>query len=175
MDKNLKERILYSIKIAIILTVMFVVIEQLYRIYSPSLTYNLNAKLIVEHFIMNFLVISLKNIRSIKIIYSIIIMFIFFQYTHMNFYGSWIFPLEYMLFFTQFSEVLQTFSAVVGIVIIPLLLSSLLLIFVLKILSSLKDNRLQIPYLRFILIIYVVHTCLTRVSTFFRPACTLIP
>jgi glucan phosphoethanolaminetransferase (alkaline phosphatase superfamily) len=157
MDKTLKEKILYSIKIAFILTVVFIVIEQIYRIYSPSLTHNLNVKLIAEYFIMNILLISLKSVRAIKIIYSISILFVFFQYTHINFYGSWIFPLEYILFFTQFSEVLNTFTGVIWIIIIPLLLSLFLFISVLKILSSLKDNRLQIPYLRFILIAYVVY------------------
>jgi len=154
---TLIKKIYYNISIAFLLATVFVLSEQIFRIYNDSLTFNLNLKLFAEFFIINFLIISLKSKISIKLIYTIIIILIFFQYIHMNFYGSWIFPLEYIMFFQEFSEVMQTFSSVMYIAVIPSIICLVSIIIIYFILNNLRNDRLKIPYLNIIWVLYLMY------------------
>ena len=150
------KKALYSIFTASLLGLIFVSIEQIFRIYNDSLTFNLTVKLFFEYMAINLLIISLKSKKAIKIVYLIVILLIFFQYVHMNFYGSWIFPLEYILFFKDFSEVMQTFVSVLDITIIPFILSFIMYLLIYLMIDNLRDHRLKIPYMNYIWVLYLV-------------------
>jgi len=158
-DKVLEliKKILYNLSIAVVLGLIFVSAEQLFRVYHNSLIFNFKFKLLLEYIAINFLIISLNSKRAIKIIYFIIVLIVFFQYVHMNFYGSWIFPLEYILFFTEFSEVMQTFTSVLDIAIAPLILCAIMLVLIYILVNNLKDDRLKIPYLNYIWMAYLIY------------------
>ena len=80
----------------------------------------------------------------------------FFQFVHFNYYGSWIFPMEYLLFFTEFDEVVKTFETVLYMSYFPLFITTILAILIRLIIKNLSDERLKIPFLSYILIGYLV-------------------
>ena len=81
---------------------------------------------------------------------------VFFQFVHFNYYGSWIFPMEYVLFFTEFDEVVKTFETVLYMAYIPFILSAILWLGIYFTLKNMSDERLKIPYLSYILIGYLI-------------------
>ena len=157
MFKDTAKKVIYNVIVALVISLVFIAVEQFFRSYSEGLDLNFKLKLIAEYTIINFLIISLKSKKAIKIVYLILTSIIVFQYVHYNFYGSWIFPLEYILFFTQFSEVLNTFSSIYSIAFLPLILGTILFTSSFFIVSKMKDDRLVIPYLKFIWIAYLIY------------------
>lgn len=154
--KEIYKKILYNLLIALSISLLFITTEQIYRIYNDILMFNLNAKTFAEYLIINFLILSLTSKRAIIITYSILITLIWFQYMHFAYFGTWIFPLEYYLFFTKFQETFDTFKTVVTIGIIPTILMSIVTLGIYFIIKNLKDTKLNIPYLGIILIIFLI-------------------
>lgn len=155
MNKTFKN-ILYNILIATAISLLFIASEQLYRIYNDILMFNLNAKTFAEYIIINFLILSLVSKRVIAVAYSLLITFVWFQYMHFSYFGTWIFPLEYYLFFTKFQETFDTFKTVATIAIVPSLLIATVSVGVYFIIKNIKETRLQIPYLGIILIVFLI-------------------
>jgi hypothetical protein len=102
----------YNILLALFISTIFISIEQFYRVYNDILIFNLTFKSFFEQFVIHLLVVSIVNKRAIFIIYFIFVLFTWFQLVHFSYYGTWIFPLEYLLFFIEFKEVLVTFKSV---------------------------------------------------------------
>ena len=84
------------------------------------MTFNLTVKTVLEYFAVNFFILALKNIKTVAAVYGLLLLFFFLQLTHFNYYGTWIFPLEYLLFFTKFRETMETFLTVLDITYLPL-------------------------------------------------------
>jgi glucan phosphoethanolaminetransferase (alkaline phosphatase superfamily) len=147
---------LHTFKISLGMSFIFILIEQLYRIYNPILTFNLSIDTVGELLLINFLILSLSNKKIIIGIYIFIFTLISAQLLHFSYYGSWIFPLEYLLFFTKFHETLETFSTVLDLMLTPLAIIFIGIPFAIYLLRSLKDRRFIIPYLGYIWIVLVI-------------------
>ncbi|MCD6172254.1 MAG: sulfatase-like hydrolase/transferase [Sulfurimonas sp.] len=154
--KKIYKNILYNLLIALLISLLFITTEQIYRIYNDILMFNLNAKTFAEYLIINFLILSLTSKRAIIATYSLLITFIWFQYMHFAYFGTWIFPLEYYLFFTKFQETFDTFKTVATIGITPTILMGIVTLGTYFIIKNLKDTKLNIPYLGIILIIFLI-------------------
>lgn len=150
--KNFQNNIL----LALIITILFISIEQFYRIYNDILTFNLTMKSFFEQLLINLLIVSIISRKAILIVYTILALFVWFQLIHFSYYGTWIFPLEYLLFFTQFEEVLGTFTTVLNITVIPTICIIILLSSIIYTLNKFEINRIKIPYLSIILIIFIL-------------------
>lgn len=145
-----------NIFLALILTIIFISIEQFYRVYNDILIFNLTFKSFIEQFIIHLLVISIINKRAIFVIYFIFSLFIWFQLVHFSYYGTWIFPLEYILFFIEFQEVFLTFKSVLGITIFPTILFFIILLLSIFFIKKFNNNRYKVKYLSIFLIIAVL-------------------
>ena len=145
-----------NIIFALIITTLFIFIEQFYRIYNDILIFNLTIKSFLEQFLINLLIISIISRRAILVIYTILSLFVWFQLAHFSYYGTWIFPLEYILFFTQFGEVVGTFTSVLNIMTLPTIFFILLLSFIIYTLNRFEKNRIKIPYLSILLIVFIL-------------------
>jgi len=154
--KKIYKNILYNLTISLLISLLFITTEQIYRIYNDILVFNLTPKSFAEHLIINFLILSLMSKRAISITYAILITFVWFQFMHFSYFGTWIFPLEYYLFFTKFQETFDTFKTVATIGIVPTTLMAIVSIGIYFILKNLKDDRAKIPYLGIILIIFLI-------------------
>jgi len=122
--KNFQNNIL----LALIITILFISIEQFYRIYNDILTFNLTMKSFFEQLLINLLIVSIISRKAILIVYTILALFVWFQLIHFSYYGTWIFPLEYLLFLSEFGEVLGTFKSILHITILPTILFLFLVI-----------------------------------------------
>lgn len=150
--KNFFSKFKYNLFLALLITFIFITIEQSFRVYNDILSFNLTLKSFFEQFFIHLLIISIVSKRVIFIIYFILTLFTWFQLVHFSYYGTWIFPLEYILFFLEFKETLLTFKSVLNIAIVPSILTLILILSVYFILNKFSSKRKQIPYLSYILI-----------------------
>lgn len=153
---NFISKLLYNVFIALIITALFIAVEQIYRIYNDILSFNLTPKSIAEQFAINLLIVSIVKTRAILITYILIAAFVWFQILHFAYFGTWIFPLEYLLFFTKFQETYDTFRTVAEIGIIPTIMILILLISIYYLLRNSEEKRLKIPFLSFVLIAFII-------------------
>ena len=153
--KNNFIKFTYNILLAFIITLLFVSFDQIFRLYNNILVFNLDFKSFLEQFFINLLIVSIVKSRAIFVTYAILATFVWFQLLHFSYFGTWIFPLEYMLFFTKFKEVFDTFKSVTNITIIPTIMFFILLISIYYLLKKYEEKRLKIPYLSYILIIAI--------------------
>ncbi len=146
----------FNIFLALIITILFVSVEQIYRGYNDILFFNLDLKSFIEQFIINLLIVSIVRTRAIFISFVLIATFVWFQIVHFAYFGTWIFPLEYLLFFTKFQETYDTFRTVANIGIIPTIMIITLLVTIYFLLKNSEEKRLKIPYLSLILIAFII-------------------
>ncbi len=154
--KNFVSKFSYNIILAVIITLLFIFVEQIYRVYNDILSFNLNIKSILEQFIINLLLVSIVKTRAIFITYFILSLFVWFQIAHFAYFGTWIFPLEYYLFFTKFKETYDTFRTVTSIAILPTIMIIVLIISIFYLLKNSEEKRLKIPFLSYILIAFII-------------------
>lgn len=154
--KEILSKFKYNIILAVAITSTFVITEQLFRIYNDLLTFNLSIKIFLEQFLINLIIISVVSRKAILIAYSILVLFVWFQLVHFSYYGTWIFPLEYILFFSQFQETYKTFVSITHIAIIPTLITMFILINIYYLVNKFERNRVKIPFLSFFIILVLV-------------------
>lgn len=146
-------KLFFTLRFALLISAVFIIIEQIFRLYQPSLAFNLTPESFGELFLTHFLLLSLKNKRAIYAVYTVLILLVLFEFIHFSYFGSWIFPLEYYLFLVKFRETFETFSTVTSIVFVPVLLAVFAFTAVLVALGKMDDDRrLRIPYLSALLV-----------------------
>ncbi len=139
-----------------ITALLFVTAEQIFRITNPILTFNLTVKTFFEYFAIFFFVFALKKRRTVQRVFGFVLLLFFVQLTHFNYYGTWIFPLEYLMFFTKFRETMETFTTVLDITVIPLLLTAAVGIGTFRLLRRYDDRRLHIPWIGIVWILVLI-------------------
>ncbi len=154
--KNIFLKVTYSIFLSILITILFITVEQTYRIYNDILVFNLNIKSFLEQIILNFLIISILSKRAIALTYVLLSILLWFQLLHFSYFGTWIFPLEYYLFFTKFQETYDTFITVVDITIVPTLLVLIMIIIIYSLIMKFDKKRLKVPFLSIFLILFII-------------------
>ena len=153
---NILNKVIYNLIISIIITILFISVEQIYRVYNDILVFNLNIKSFFEQLILHFLIISILSRRAIIYIYFILSVLIWFQLLHFSYFGTWIFPLEYYLFFTKFQETYDTFISVIDITILPTILIIVVFVILYFLINKVNNARLKIPFLSTILILFII-------------------
>lgn len=155
----MKEKFLnikHNILAAFMLMLVYVVAEQVYRISHPLLTFNLSFTTVLEQFFIAFIIVLLVSKKTIKGVYIFIIVMTFFQLVHFNYYGTWIFPIEYLLFFTKFRETMETFSTILEITILPSIIIVVVSYLTFKIINSVSEKRVKVPYLSYVLVLFLI-------------------
>ncbi len=151
------DKLLFTLRWALLVSAVFIAIEQIFRLYHPFLTFNLTLKSFGELYLTHFLILSLRSKRSIYMIYTVLILLALFEFIHFSYFGSWIFPLEYYLFFVKFRETFETFATVTSIALVPMALAVFAFAAVFFALGRMDDEkRLRIPYLSVVLILLLV-------------------
>jgi len=131
-DKNspLWGNFIYSI----LLSVIFIMTEQSYRIFTDGLDVNFRfsdtAEILVFFLLVSF--IRSKWIRHLIIAFYLI--FSIIQMFHFSYFGTWVFPIEILLFFQKTNETFSTFTSVFYLFYMPLILSIVAIILVVTLL-----------------------------------------
>lgn len=153
----LVKKLIYNLFLALCITLLFISVEQLYRLYNDILVFNLTLRSFIEQFIIHCLIVSIFNRRAILITYAIISILVWFQLAHFAYFGTWIFPLEYYLFFTKFQETYDTFRTVINIAVVPTILFVALISCIYFLFNKRHDdNRLKVKYLSIFLIAFII-------------------
>lgn len=150
------QKITYNLVFTSLVVALFFIAESAYRLYNPLLNFEFSMRLLGELFLTHFLLLSLGNKRVIYSIYTIFSVLLYVQFLHFSYYGGWIFPLEFYLFFSKNKEVLDTFINVLDIAIIPTTIWSLFSALLLLILRQFDAKRFTIPYLHVVLIVLII-------------------
>ena len=138
--------------LAFLVSLIFFSAESIYRYINPLLEVEFNARLLGELLLTHFLLLSLPSKRAIYGVYAFFTLIFYVQLLHFSYYGGWIFPLEFYLFFSKFKETVDTFFTVVSIMLVPTLISSVMAVMLFYLLSRFESWRLKIPVMRYILI-----------------------
>lgn len=153
---KLVQKIGNNLVAALLIAILFILVEQIFRVNNPFLVFNLDSRAFFEQLLIHFVIISLVSSRAIRIVYGVIALLMFVQFTHFSYYGTWVFPLEYMLFFTKFRETMETFSTILSIAFVPLLLTLFFYFSSMYVLKHIEGKRLGVPYLSVVLIIVLL-------------------
>lgn len=153
---NIFIKLKYNLKFSLYLSAIFLVAEQLFRLSHPLLTFNFDFHKFTVQFAISFIALLLVSKRAIYGIFSFVLFLMLMQFLHFNYYGTWIFPLEYILAFTKFTETIATFSTVLEITIVPLIIIIPLAFSTFYILKKIDEKRLTIPYLSLVLILFLI-------------------
>lgn len=146
----------HTLLLSLGMTLIFILLEQSYRIYNPILNFNLTLNTFGELILINFLILSLSKRGVIFGIYTLISILISAELLHFNYYGSWIFPLEFILFFTKFYDTFETFSKVLNMMIVPFIIIIVSIVSGIYILKKLPQKRFIIPYLGYVWLALVI-------------------
>jgi len=146
----------YNILFASLVSLLFFSAEGIYRFLNPLLVVEVDLKLFGELFITHFLILSLKSKKTMYIAYGIIVALFYVQLLHFAYYGGWIFPLEFYLFFSKFTETVDTFFTILEMALVPTLVSLLLGVALFFTLKKFDANRFSIPYMRYLLIAVLI-------------------
>ncbi|OCL83693.1 phosphoethanolamine transferase [Arcobacter porcinus] len=149
-------KIKYNIILSILISIVFIAIEQSYRIYNDILIPTISLRGFAEQFFFHLLVISIVNLRVIISSYFLMSLFTWFQFVHFSYYGTWIFPTEYLLFFVEFKETYLTFSSVIHLSFFPLLLVIVLFLLSFFFIKRFNSRRIKIQYLGYIILIFLI-------------------
>jgi len=130
--------------------------EEIFRYLHPLLAININLHDISIYLLIGLIASFFKSKNFIRGIYLFVLFFTLIQYIHFNFYGTWTFPVEYMLFFTKLRETMETFFTVLHITIVPLLLIIVSFFLLWKSVNKMSEDRITIPYLSVVLILFLI-------------------
>ena len=150
--KKLKINIIYTLLIAFVLLLS----EQTFRYLHPLLTVNIRMQNIGEYLLIAFILSLLPSKKVIKSIVVFFLLLSLFEYIHFQYYGTWIFPLEFLLGFTEFDEVMETFITVLNITILPIIIILMSGAFIFYAINKMSDERLKTKYLYYLLIVFLV-------------------
>ena len=122
--------IIYSI----LLSTILILTEQCFRIFTDGLLVNISFRNSAETFLF-FLIISFVGNPWIRnSVIAFYLSFSLLQMFHFSYFGSWIYPIEILLFFQKSGEMLATFFSVFYLFYMPVILTIVALILVITLL-----------------------------------------
>jgi len=150
---------------AILLSLIVVITEQSYRIFTDGLHVDFIFSDGLEIFIF-FLLISFVRLNWIRnLVIGFYLTFSLLQMFHFSYFGAWIFPIEILLFFQKTNETFSTFSSVFYLFYMPLILSVVAVILVVTLL------RVPLPRKHSAIALFLLMLLIT--SSVLKPAISL--
>lgn len=115
---------------AILLSTILILTEQCFRIFTDGLAVNIGLRSSAETFLF-FFIISFVGYAWIRnTVIAFYLLFSLLQMFHFSYFGSWIYPIEILLFFQKSAETLTTFFAVFYLFYMPVILTIVALLLV---------------------------------------------
>jgi len=150
---------------ALLLSVIVILTEQSYRIFTDGLhvDFDFNDSIYIFLFFLLISFVSYTWLRNLII--GFYFTFSFLQMFHFSYFGAWIFPIEILLFFQKTTETLSTFTSVFYLFYMPLILSVVAIILVVTLLRVPLPSK-RSPIGLFLLLLLIV-------SSAIKPAITL--
>jgi glucan phosphoethanolaminetransferase (alkaline phosphatase superfamily) len=149
----MKQNILYTV----VLSSIFILLEIFFRLTHSSLENMAKISNYFEIFLVLFALSFVpKKIATIFIGFLSSIFII--EILHYNYFGYFLFPMEFILFFTKFHEILETGSTVLHVLIAPIIFSIVLFCTIFYT-NKLTQERLifnKTKYLLFMIIIFPI-------------------
>ena len=152
-----KYKLVFNIALASISWVLIVVTQKVYHLQAAQLAPRLTTeKFVILWIILLIFTFSKKSfLRYLSL--SFILFFAFFQWSHISYYGTRVFPHEIWLMFTQMGEIVGTLKEELHHLLIPLLLCapSIGLIYWLN--KKWDKKLVKIPFVSFLFIFYFAY------------------
>jgi len=135
--------------------VLFIVLECIFRINEENLINYIKISDCLA-IVLLFLIMSLLENKIIKIILVLLSGIFVIQVGHFNYFGYFLFPMEFILFFTKSNEIYETLSTKVDVLVAPIVFSIILLIVINRILKLTK-KRLTFSIFKYIFLLILIY------------------
>ncbi len=96
--------------------------DQTVQSHNPHFWSEIPIFAMVMLFVMAATLSFLYENKNLLLVWAIIIILLFIQLVHFNYFGAFIAPIDITLFFTHYSETINSFSSILNIFIIPVLI-----------------------------------------------------
>ena len=150
---------------ALLLSILTILTEQSYRVFTDGLHVNLSFNDIIEIFLFYLLIsfVGFKWLRNLVIAFYLT--FSFLQMFHFSYFGAWISPIEILLFFQKTTETFSTFTSVFYLFYMPLILTIVAIILVVTLLRVPMPSKHSVVAL-FLLLLLISSSVIKPAMTF---------
>ncbi|MCK5854416.1 MAG: sulfatase-like hydrolase/transferase [Sulfurovaceae bacterium] len=119
-----KKSILYTLLYAVLLTLTLMLMDKMYALSNEYFIFKFTSKEFFNKLFLFALLLSVIPKYRVRLgIYLLMVSFSFVQYLHFEYFGKNINAIEFYLLGTNLHETIEALSAMLGMVLIPLLIS----------------------------------------------------
>ena len=148
--KNLQQNIIF----AIVISMLFILIETNFRLNNSTLLNMIKASDYITVLALFTMFSFLSNTLS-KIILTLISMLFIIEIGHFNYFGYFIFPMEFILFFTKSNEVYETLITKLDVLIEPLTYSLILVVGIFYT-NKITRDRVRSTKINYIVLLFLI-------------------
>ena len=139
---------------ALVTSLTFIILEEIFRISSQNLINFLKISDYLTIVILFVFISFLENKFAKKILFFLSTIFIV-QIIHFNYFGYFLFPMEFILFFTKFHETFETLVTRLDIFFVPIFFVVILIALCMKIFEYTK-NRVIFKKSKYLLALFII-------------------
>lgn len=157
MIKKSMKKALYNIGLGGIAFGLTIVTQYLYHLNASQLAPAIELK---KYIILGifFLIFSFSKSSKLRLVsLSFVLFFSFFQWSHISYYGTRVFPHEIWLMFTQMGEIVGTLKEELHHLVIPFLLCAPSIGFIYWLNRKWDTKLVKIPFVSFLFIFYFTY------------------
>jgi glucan phosphoethanolaminetransferase (alkaline phosphatase superfamily) len=156
MKHKFKDNLIFGLAISI----LFITIEIVFRLQHDNLYLFLKLNDYLTIFVL-FIALSFLQQRLSSILLVILSSLFIVEIGHFNYFGYFLFPMEFILFFTKSHEIFETLNTKLNILIEPILYS-LTLIFFIKKINIITSNRINFNKFKYLFLLLI---CIPIINT----------
>lgn len=134
--------------------VVFILLEYIFRVNALNL---INYIKLSDYLtiIALFIFVSFLENRISKIVLLFLTMIFIVQIGHFNYFGYYLFPMEFILFFTKSNEIFETLNSRLDVLLEPIVFTIILMILIPKILDY-TQNRVTFSKYKYIFAFFLI-------------------
>ncbi len=154
LEFNKAKRIIYNFIFGLTISALFIALEYAFRLNKVSLVDYLRPSDYLA-IILLFTIVSFLDNKTVKITLVLISSIFIIQVGHFNYFGYFLFPMEFILFFTKSNEIFETLITRLDIFIEPIVFAIILLISTFRLLNY-TDIRLTYNKFKYIFLLLLM-------------------
>jgi glucan phosphoethanolaminetransferase (alkaline phosphatase superfamily) len=153
-----KKSIIYNLFYGVLFTLVLLLMDKAYALSNEYFIFKFTSKEFFYKLLPFALLVSIIPKYKVRIaIYLLIIFFSFFQYVHFDYFGKNINAIEFYLFGTNLHETFEVLSTILGMILIPLIISTVAFIYLLLLDKKIATKSFKYKYgLSILLVVLLV-------------------
>ncbi|HIP13432.1 MAG TPA: hypothetical protein EYG73_12035, partial [Arcobacter sp.] len=145
--ESLKKRVLYTLFYVFLFALLLISMDKAYALSNEYFIFKFTSKELFNKLLIFALLLSIIPKSKVRIfIYVLIVIFSFSQYVHFEYFGKNINAIEFYLLGTNLHETIEVFATMLGMVLIPFLISSFSLVLLILLDKYVATKAFQYKY-----------------------------